>query len=558
MPQIKGSQILVKCLQEMGCKNIYGIIGTSVIAFVDALYDVKDKIRYISCRHEQVAASMADVEGRLTQKPGVVLTHSGPGTLNTLISLANSYKDASPVILITGAVKRRLRGKDGMLEVDHLKIFSHICKGVYRVDEAAKILDVFSSAYRECMSYCKGPVLIEVPEDVWTEQAEVDFSKLKLETNPKPEIKDEDIKEIIEMIKLAEKPLILSGGGVAYSGASSNLVKLAETLNIPVITTGNGRGTIPETHPLCLGRCGFGGGNRVADSAYTKADIILCIGCGISDMTTYEFSHNTSADIVIVNFDDKWEEKGIYATKSLFADAGDFLSKMLNSISSDMKKIDWTDILLPDKKFCEGIMSAGISSNKTPLSPGRVFHILSKMIPEDAIITVGAGMHLLYPMAYVPSYLPQTFLSAVNFGAMGFGLAAGLSAKLNFPERLVISVLGDGDFMMTPQDLETAKREKINLKIIVVNDNAYRVLVMRQKLQLQGRVYGSLHTNPDFVKLSEAFGIKGVRIEKPEEIEEKLKEALSINNIPVLIEIVADPDDMAPTNVEAVLRMGQC
>lgn len=556
MALMKGSQILAKCLIEMGCKNVYGIIGTSVMGFVDALYSVRDKIRYISCRHEQVAASMADAEGRLTQKPGVVLTHSGPGTLNTLISLANSYKDSSPLILITGAVKRRLKGKDGMLEIDHLKIFSSICKGVYRVDETAKIPEIFSSAYCDAMSYCKGPVLIEVPEDVWSEAVEVDFSKLKFESKPNPEIKEDDIKEIIEMIKQAEKPLILSGTGVASANASDKLVTLAEMLNIPVITTGNGRGTISEKHPLCLGRCGFGGGNKIADSAFTKADLVLCIGCGISDMTTYEFSQNASGDIVVVNFDDRWDEKGIYATKFLFADAGDFLEKILKNVTSDMKKNNWTDILSADKKEWEIMLSSTISLNKTPLPPGKVFYALSKMIPEDTIITVGAGMHLLYPMAYIPSVYPRTFLSAVNFGAMGFGLAAGLSAKLNFPDRLVISVLGDGDFMMTLQDMETAKREKINLKVIIVNDNSYRVLMMKQKLQYQGRVYGSVHTNPDFLKLAEAFGIVGIRIEKPHEIEEKLNQMLKINDSPVLVEIVADPDDMAPTNVEAVLKMG--
>lgn len=553
---MKGAQILAESLIKMGTKYVYGIIGTSILYFVDALYQVRDKVRYISCRHEQVAASMADAEGRLTQKPGVVLTHSGPGTLNTLISLANAYKDCSPLILISGAVKRRLRGKDGMLEIDHLKIFSPVCKEVFRVEEASSIPQILSSAYKKAISYSKGPVLIEVPEDVWTETADVNLENLNFEPEPPPLPDEKDIQEIIEAIENSSLPLILAGGGVAYSNSSELLLKIVEKLKIPVITTGNGRGTISEEHPLCLGRVGFGGGNLIADTAYKNADLIIGLGCGISDMTTYEFTVNTAADIILVNFDPDIEKKGIYVTKNIYCDVKNFLEKMLYLISDKNfpERENWNNILNPVKKQWNQLLIQSASSNKTPVSPARVCAALSKMIPPETIITVGAGMHLLYPMAFIPCRRPLTFLSAVNFGAMGFGFAAGLSAKLNFPEKTVISILGDGDFLMTCQDLETAVRENIPLKIIIINDNSYRVLTTRQKLQLQGRIYGSIHKNPDFVKFAESFGAKGIRIEKPEEIEKKLKEMLESETV-TLLEVVADPEDFPPINIEATLKM---
>lgn len=558
MAMMKGSQILVDCLIRMGCQRIYGIIGTSVLSFVDALYDHKDEIRYISCRHEQVAASMADTEGRLTGRPGVVLAHSGPGALNTLISLANAYKDCSPVIAIVGAVKRRLRGKDGMLEVDHLKVFSPICKGAYRVEETASIPTLFSQAYSRAMSGAKGPVLIEVPEDVWKDRAEVDLEKFSLELEPLPEAQEEDIKELIAMIRSSSKPLILAGGGVAYSQASEDLVRFAETLNLPVITTGNGRGTIPEDHPLCLGRVGFGGGRTVADTAYEKADLILGMGCLLSDMTTYEFSLPTSADVVLVNLDADVEKKKLYVKKQIYADVSSFLKKILKMLSSSDKveRKDWLDSFQAVKKSWQELLEVAKNSSKSPLSPGRFCYQLGKMLPKEAIITVGAGMHLLYPMAFIPCCKPLTFLSAVNFGAMGFGFPSGLAAKLIYKERMVISILGDGDFLMTLQDLETAKREGLALKIFILNDNSYRVLAYRQKLQFQGRVYGSEHKNPDFVKLASAFGVRGVRIERPEEIEPKLKEVFKEDDL-VLTEVVCDPNDLPPMNINATLKMGQ-
>ncbi|MEW6200696.1 MAG: thiamine pyrophosphate-binding protein [bacterium] len=558
MASITGAKQLVESMKAAGVNRIYGIIGTSNVAFVDALYDETEAIRYISCRHEQVAATMADAEGRLTGKPGVVLLHSGPGALNSLISLTNAAKDCSPAIAITGAVKRKLRGGDGMLEVDHLRIFENICRGVFRVNSAAEIGEVFCRAWEAAVGYPHGPTLIEVPEDVWLEPIssppEVRIPKTPLPLKPS----ETDVESALENLQRAERPLLLYGGGIAYAGAAELALHFAERWNLPVATTGNGRGTMPETHALCLGRTGFGGGNIVADFAVQNADFILAVGCTLSDMTTYEYTRPIAADVITVNLDEGHDLPGIVLRSAVRADAKLFLEGILklSGEGEAPERGEWFASFESSRKGWQQIVEAGAVAGRVPLAPGYVCREIAKYMGDSNIVTVGAGMHLLYPMAYIPSLKPLTFLSAVNFGAMGFGMAAGIAAKLISPDRTVVSILGDGDALMAFQDIETAVREKIPVKIFILNDSAYRVLLFRQRLQLGGRIIGTRHGNPDFARLAESFGAKGIRIEKPDEVSAKVKETMDAD-VPVVVDVIIDPDDMAPTNLQAVLVMGQ-
>ncbi len=550
------AQLLIECLKQMGVSRIYGIVGTSNVAFVGSLADAAGDIRYISCRHEQVAGSMADVEGRLTGKPGVVLTHSGPGTFNSLISLGNAYKDCSPVIAVTGAVKRRLRGSNGMLEADHLRIFSPILKGAYRVEDAASIIPICAKAYNTAMSGARGPVLIEVPEDVWLEETDADAGGLQLSPIHKPPLHVETVWRVLDMLKEAERPLLLSGGGVAYGRASAQVRALAEAMNLPVITTGNGRGTLPETHPLSLGRAGFGGGNTVADTALEKADLVVGLGCTISDMTTYEYTLPVEAEVVLVNLDlEAMLSSKFQANLMVEADVADFLEQLLHGLTgySPPDRGEWFSAWAEAREGWQGMVEAGLAERE-PLPGGLVIRELATRAPGDTIVSVGAGMHLLYPMAYWPCEQPLSFLSAVNFGAMGFGFPAALGAKLVYPERTVVAVLGDGDFMMTMQDLETAVREGIGIKVVVLNDGMYRVLDVRQRMQFEGRVYGTRHGNPDFARLAESFGAKGVRIERLSDLEPGVGRLLAAEG-PVVADVIIDPEDMPPLNLMANLRM---
>ncbi len=554
--RLTGSQALARCLIEMGAPRVYGIAGTSNLGFLDALFEEREKIRYISCRHEQVAASMADAEGRLEGRPGVVMVHSGPGALNTLISAGNAYKDSSPMMIISGAVKRKLAGSDGMLELQHLDVFSSICKAVFRAGSAAEVPDVFARAYNAAMSGSRGPVFIEVPEDVWLEEADFDMGSLALEADPPPPVDPAAVDASLGMLDGAQLPLILAGGGVAYSRSSDFLVRLAEALQVPVITTGNGRGTIPENHPLCLGRAGFGGGVVPADKALERCDALLCLGCGLSDMTLYEFTLPVGAtSITTVNI-----SKGSIAPQAppqdlVLCDVADFLKLACEKVAGRVSqpRPEWNE-KLEDARLLWGQLQQVALSREGDSPPGaELLKELSRRV-EDPIVSVGAGTHLLYPMVFLPCNRPLSFMSTVNFGSMGFGMAAAMSAKLNEPERESIAVLGDGDFMMTVQDLETASREHIGFKAFIMNDRQYRVLNIRQKLSFQGHVYGTEHGNPDFARLAMLFGCAGYRIAKREDIDPVLTAVLSETG-PAVVDVLIEPEDLPPMNIEANLRM---
>lgn len=557
LEQMSGGQALAKALLRMDTSRVYGIIGTSNVAFVDALYDVRDRIHYVSCRHEQVAASMADAEGRLTGRPGVVLVHSGPGALNAMIAAGNAYKDCSPLMIITGAVKRRLAKSGGMLEVDHRRLFAPLCKGAFRIESASEVFKVFSESYRAAMSGARGPVLIEVPEDVWTERAEIDIETMELASDAPPPVSQADVRDALDMIDSATLPLVLSGAGVAYSRSSSDLVKFVESLSLPVITTGNGRGTIPETHALSLGRAGFGGGNLVADKALESCDALLCLGAGISDMTTYEFTTPLAAkNVMVVNISPGSLAPQAPESKLVLCDVANFLSRLVEELGDrrEPSRLSWDEALAEARAQWDDMLQESLHREGSLPSPSRVIKELAGKLPDDTIVSVGAGMHLLYPMAFMPCNHPLTFLSTVNFGAMGFGLAASMAASMVHPERTVLAVLGDGDFMMTMQDLETAVREGLDIKVLILNDCQYRVLNVRQKLQFEGRIMGTEHGNPDFADLARCFGALGYRLDSPERIDQVLDAVVSKKG-PVVVDVIIDPEDMPPLNIWANLRM---
>jgi len=555
--KLTGGQALARAILRMGTERIYGIAGTSNVAFLDALYEVRDRLRYVSCRHEQVAASMADAEGRLTGRPGVVLVHSGPGALNAMISAGNALKDSSPMIIVSGAVKRRLKHSDGMLELEHTRVFAPVCKETLRVESAPEVPATFSEAYRVCMSASRGPVLIEVPEDVWQEQADIDIDSMMLEADVPTPVNPADVAMAIEMLSTARLPLILSGGGVAYSHSGDLLVRLAEELQVPVITTGNGRGTIPETHPLSFGRVGFGGGNLIADKALERCDALVCLGAGISDMTTYEFTAPVGAQrIMIVNI-----SAGSIAPQApkgvvVFCDVADFLGQAVEQAEGRAggSMESWNEAIAGARATWQSMARASIDRESARPSAAKVISSLAAMVPGDTIVSVGAGMHLLYPMTFMPCNHPLSFLSTVNFGSMGFGMAAAMAARMAYPDRTAIAFLGDGDFMMTIQDLETAVRECIGMKVFVINDYQYRVLNFRQRLQFAGRICGTEHGNPDFADVARCFGAAGYRLDEPGKIDEILAAAVAVEG-PVVVDVIIDPEDLPPMNLEANLRM---
>lgn len=544
------AETISTCLQNYGVRRVYGLVGTSVLDFVDALSYTG--MRYISTRHEQVAASMADAEGRLTRFPGVAVVHGGPGFLNAIIGLANAYKDSSPLLLISGAVKRRMRGYDGWLEVPQVELAKPLTKLAIRLDKPSEASISISKAFWTAASDPQGPCYLEVPEDVWALEAGAPSAQEGRASTPF--VSDRFIDEVSRLLVESERPLILAGGGLNTSSGSSALMDLLNSVEVLVATTGNGRGVIPEDHPLCVGRVGFGGGNIVADYALEQADLVIASGCGISDVTTYGYNLRPKGNVVVVDFDSR-ESKPIRYLMHENGDAANFLMRLKGRIPVGTKKERWGDALSAKRDQWNEMLSAAESRSRPGfVNPSRFFKELGTRLPAHSTVTGGQGLHILYAHAYLKAKEYASFLEATNLGAMGFAFPAALGAKLAAPDRDVIAVLGDGEFMMTLQDFETAVREKIPVKVIIVNDSSYRVLLMRQIVQKMGRIFGTTHTNPDIMALGSAFGFRSMTIADDSLVPKALDFLFEASSVPSVLELVVNPEDLPPVNLEASLK----
>ena len=550
---------VAESLRRLGVERVYGLIGTSILDFIDALYDYRDSIRFVTTRHEQVAVSMADAEGRLTGRPGVAVVHVGGGFLNSLVAVGIAYKDSSPLILISGAVRSRVAGLDSMYEVDQMSMVKPITKAQFRIDQVSGVDEILAEAYRVSASPPPGPVYIEVTEDIWGYRGTYTFNSCKPVIKEPPMPSGEEVARVVNYLKEAERPLLLVGGGVNNRRASELLLELVSYLALPVASTGNGRGAFPENHPLSIGRVGFGGGSTYADKAFEEADLVIALGCGLSDITTYSFNIIPKGEIILVNLDKKTEERPVPYSEWFYVDANAFLEKLVSMVSKEGLRREygeWWGYINAWRRGWDALIRDAVErSYEGFASPGRFFRRLGERLDMDrAIITAGQGMHILYTYSFLKVSRPRGFLAATNLGSMGFAFPAALAAKICYPDHEAIAVVGDGEFMMTVQDLETAVRERLPVKVVVVNDNSYRVLYYRQRLQKGGRLIGTVLSNPDFKALAESFGAVGRVVSDNGEIDDAIEEMLEATE-PYILDLRIHPYDIPPLNLDASLRM---
>ena len=547
---MKVSELLVRSLESYGVTRAFGLVGTSIIELMDALSS--SRIRYVSTRHEQVAVSMADAEGRLTGRPGVAMVHGGPGFLNSLISVTNAWKDGSPMVLVAGAVKRRMVGMDSWLEVPQSAMVASVVKKAWRVEKGSEAARIFADAYSLAASPPYGPTFVEVPEDVWS--LEAGSAVIGPATTPARAPTEEEVASAAELLGRAKKPLIVVGGGINTPEGADALHAFLSRTEVPVVSSGNGRGAIPEDSQLALGRIGFGGGSRTADSALVEADAVLCLGCGLSDVSTYGFNLTPNGEVIIADLDPLWDRKPVPCAMHAACDAAGFVRSLARTASPHQMEREWKDQIESERKGWNALLKEAESRTKEGfVNPARFLHALDGRLPRDAILAVGQGLHVLYAYAFLKVRSSRSFLAATNMGSMGFVFPAALAGKIVFPERETIGVMGDGEFMMTLQDLETAVREKVGVKIVIVNDNSYRVLLMRQKIQKMGRIFGTTHSNPDFAKVAEAFGAEGIIVDSDAKIQDGVDFVTRRSGKPLLVELKVDPEDLPPLNIQGSL-----
>ncbi|RLI93326.1 MAG: acetolactate synthase large subunit [Candidatus Altiarchaeales archaeon] len=542
---MKGAEAIVKSLEREGVKHIFGILGGAIMEVYDVLYD-NENIRHILMRHEQCAAHAAEGYARASGKVGVCMATSGPGATNLVTGIADAHMDSVPLVAFTGQVPLHLVGNDAFQEADVIGITMPITKHNFQITDPDDIPNIIRAAFKIASTRRCGPVLVDLPKDIQQKKLKRRFQYPKDVDLPGYKVvksggHPQQLKEIAKALMNAEKPVILAGGGVILSNASKELLKLAESLKIPVTTTLMGKGCFPEDHPLAMGMAGMHG-RKVANLMVTESDLLFAIGVRFSDRVTANVKYFAPhAKLIHVDIDPSEIGKNVDVDIPVVGDAKLVLQNLIKITDKlkAKKKTEWHEKLKKFKKEFSPIYDY----DDVPIRPQRVMKELNKIIDNKTIITTEVGQCQMWAAHYLNIKNPRSFISSGGLGTMGFGFPAAIGAKVAKPDFKVIDVGSEGSFMMTGQDLATCVVEDIPV-VVVLLDNRYLGMVK----QWQDLFYGKRRSHtylgevPDFVKYAEAFSAKGIPVERPSEIGPTLIEAIKSDE-PVVIDIRVDPDE---------------
>jgi len=514
-----GAQILLECLERQGVEVIFGYPGGQVIPIYDALYD--SKIRNILVRHEQGAAHAADGYARSTGKIGVCLATSGPGATNLVTGIANAYMDSVPMVAITGQVPTFMLGRDSFQEADITGITMPITKHNYLVQDIKELPRVVKEAFHIASTGRPGPVLIDIAKDI-TVQTDKGSSG---ETMDLPGYKPNyvgnirQIREAILAIEKAERPLIYIGGGVVIGGAHNELVKLAETLNAPVTPTLMGISAIPGNHPLNLGMLGMHG-TATANFAVTECDLLIAVGARFDDRVTGKLAaFAPKAKVVHIDIDPAEIGKNVAVDIPIVGDVRMVLENILDKVKPK-KHTEWLKQINGWRK------EYPLKYDSGKLNPQRVIEEINTLTKGDAIICTEVGQHQMWTAQFYQFTQPRSLITSGGLGTMGFGFPAAIGAQVGNPDRLVINIAGDGSIQMNIQELGTAVTNQIPVKVVILNNFYLGMVRQWQEFFFNKRYSGTvLDQNPDFVKIAEAYGAKGFKITKVDQLQGTLKEA---------------------------------
>ena len=553
-----GAQILVDCLKKEKVKHIFGYPGGSVIDIFNVLYDEKN-INFILTRHEQAAAHAADGYARASGKVGVCIATSGPGATNLVTGIATAYMDSIPIVAITGQVPSTMIGNDAFQEADITGITRPITKHNYLVKDVKDLARTVHEAFYVARTGRPGPVLIDITKNVQQakiEDPDIDYKNIDIPGyKPKLEGNKKQIQKAAELIKDAERPVIYAGGGVVASGASNLLRKFAEKIDTPVTTTLMGLGCFPVKHRLSLHMLGMHG-TYYANYAIMNSDLIIAIGARFDDRVTGKLSEFApNAKIIHIDIDPTSVSKNVKVDVPIVGDAKKVLEDLL-PIVKPLKHTDWLAQISEWKK--EYPLTYKKESNR--VKPQYVIECIYEITKGNAIIATEVGQHQMWAAQFYPYDKPRTFLSSGGLGTMGYGFPAAIGAKVACPDKPVFDIAGDGSIQMNIQELATVVLNKIDVKIIVLN-NSYLGMVRQWQELFYDRRYASTslvieknsleinlpdgskhHYVPDFVKLAQAYGAYGMRVSKNSEVKEALKEALKVKG-PVILEFVIEKEE---------------
>ncbi len=535
--EMTGAEIVLECLKHEGVEVIFGYPGGSVLPLYDALYD--SDLRHILVRHEQGAVHAADGYARSTGRPGVCIATSGPGATNLVTGIANAYMDSVPIVAFTGQVGLGLIGKDSFQEADITGITIPITKYNYLVRDVNKLAQTIHEAFYLATTGRPGPVIIDLPKDITTKTAA--FSYPPQRELPGYKVirrgNHEKIRQAVLAIENAKRPVIIAGGGVISSGAHKELAQLVEKTGIPVITTLMGKGAFPEDHELTLGMLGMHG-TAYANYAVCEADLVLSAGMRFDDRVTGDVNtFAPKAKIIHIDIDPAEIGKNVRVDIPIVGNCRDVFREILKRI----KKIsfpEWLERVSGWRRDYPLKYSGG-----EKLKPQFIVEEISRLTNGEAYITTEVGQNQMWAANYYTCKYPRRFISSGGLGTMGFGLPAAIGVQVAHPEAIVFDIAGDGSVQMTSQELATAVTYRLPINIAILNNNYLGMVRRWQELFFNGRYSETkLSSSPDFVKLAEAYGARGIRVTSPEEVRPALQEAIHAPE-PVIIDFIIDPKE---------------
>ncbi len=542
---MRGGEAIIESLKNMGVKTIFGYPGGQTIPFYDMLYDAD--IDHILVRHEQCAAHAADGYARASGRVGVCLATSGPGATNLVTGIGTAFMDSSPIVAITGQVPTHLIGNDAFQEADIIGITMPIVKHSYQPKDPDLIPSMIKTSFEIASSGRPGPVLIDVPKEV-QEGELTKFDDSLIDTpgyNPTVKGNIRQIKKAASLIKESKKPMILAGAGVIISNACRELKVLSDTIKAPVMTSLLGKGAFDETEDLALGMLGMHG-RKVSNDYINESDLLIAIGIRFSDRTTGRLdSFLPDTKVIHIDIDPAEIGKNVDVDLPIVGDARNILSS-LNKVLKDYNPSDdvnkWADMIKAKKIE----LLPRVSYDDVPLKPQRVIKEISEVLTPESILTTDVGQNQMWAAHFFDTQKPRKFISSGGLGTMGFGFPSAIGAKIACPEDPVVSINGDGGFLMVCQELATVREYDIPVIAVVLENRTLGMVYQWQSLLYNERHSQTLLGNsPDFVKLAESFGVNAERITKPGETKEALSKAIK-DNEPILLNVVIDSEEALP------------
>lgn len=537
-----GGKILADQLAILGAERIFCVPGESFLGLLDGLYDHQNRIEVVTCRHESGASNMADAHAKLTGQPGICAVTRGPGATNASNGVHTAFQDSSPMILLIGQVARGMTDREAFQEIDYRRMFGQMAKWVAQIDDVRRIPEYISRAWHLALAGRPGPVVLALPEDVLSEVADIADARPVAVTRAAPD--PNDLSQLSSLLEKAEKPLLFVGGPGWSAETAALTGRVAQRFGIPVVTSFRCQDYIDNDHPNYGGVVGIAINPKLRQKIEAEVDLLITIGSRIGEMTSqgYEMINSPVPQMTFVHVHPGPDELGhVYAPDlSIASSAHTFLSAMMDMKLPGQDWSGWMTGFHPD-------FQAYREPTRVPgeLNMGEVVRHMSDMLPADTIFTNGAGNYAVWLHRFHAHRRYRTQLAPTS-GSMGYSVPAAIAAKLAHPDRTVISMAGDGCFLMTAQEMATAVHHGAAIIYVVVNNGMYGTIRMHQERSHPGRVISTQLTNPDFVTYARSFGIPGEKVTQNAQFPDALERA---RNAPegYLIELVVDPEALTPS-----------